>query len=175
MRIMKEILQLAYKCLIGLLLFSGTSAYPYYPRCDLDSFQYDPTMLSTLNGRIKGECYEVNVNDPWEFNKNVSILTWLGVPYAEPPVNENRFKKPVPVRSWKTILNGTKWPNRCVQGEQFFENYFKNDPHYSIELMKIDDSEDCLYLNIFVPLRVYTRAVRQGRQTARVPILGKLF
>lgn len=62
-----------------------------------------------------------------------SVNEYLGIPYAEPPIKDLRFKKPLPVKPWKEPFNATEWPNPC------FQRYNNNS------------SEDCLYLNIFAP------------------------
>ena len=66
-------------------------------------------------------------------------VTNKGIPYAEPPVNLNRFKRPIPVSSWQNIINGTEWPNLCMQSGR----------------KALPVSEDCLYLNVFVPYDTY--------------------
>jgi carboxylesterase type B len=65
---------------------------------------------------------------------NLKIF-YIAIPYAEPPVRELRFKKPVPVRSWNDTRNGTVFSSRCVQKSM--------GPGSPV-------SEDCLYLNIFI-------------------------
>ncbi|XP_023236342.1 acetylcholinesterase-like [Centruroides sculpturatus] len=76
---------------------------------------------------------------------NTIVYAFFGIPYAAPPVNELRFRKPQPARYNSTIIyNATKRSPSCMQ-----------DPPYPI-LEWIDRnpkslSEDCLYLNIWVP------------------------
>ena len=40
---------------------------------------------------------------------NANVNAWLGIPYAEKPINNLRFKAPVPIKSWsdekKTIFD----------------------------------------------------------------------
>ncbi|XP_049958879.1 pyrethroid hydrolase Ces2e-like isoform X7 [Schistocerca serialis cubense] len=63
---------------------------------------------------------------------NTSYTAFLGVPYAEPPVGELRFQDPQPAGSWEGVRNATSYGSDCVQSSG-------------------DGSEDCLYLNVFVP------------------------
>lgn len=65
------------------------------------------------------------------------IDQYLGIPYAEPPVNDLRFRKPVPARSWSETYLATSYPQPCMQGSRSHSSTFP--------------SEDCLYLNVFVP------------------------
>ncbi|OXA36781.1 Venom carboxylesterase-6 [Folsomia candida] len=60
-----------------------------------------------------------------------------GVPFANPPVQFQRFKVPAPVTPWEGVLNATKFAPPCVQ--------------YNVLIDEIEGDEDCLYLNIFTP------------------------
>ena len=73
---------------------------------------------------------------------------WYGIPYAQPPVGNLRFRHPRPMDKWEGIKETTKLPNSCVQikdeafpGFEGAEMWNYNTP--------ID--EDCLYLNVAVP------------------------
>ncbi|KAF2071470.1 hypothetical protein CYY_007223, partial [Polysphondylium violaceum] len=61
--------------------------------------------------------------------------TFLGIPYAQPPIGQQRFKPPLKQPFSNVIAD--QWPLACYQ------TGIKNS-----SLM----SEDCLYLNIFTPL-----------------------
>ncbi|CAG2115242.1 unnamed protein product, partial [Medioppia subpectinata] len=68
------------------------------------------------------------------------VDTYLGIPYAEPPVGDLRFRRPVPAKKWSKPLDTIKWPNACYQSD--------------VELPMMHNknrSEDCLYLNVFSP------------------------
>ncbi|XP_064470162.1 acetylcholinesterase-1-like [Ornithodoros turicata] len=71
------------------------------------------------------------------------VDTYLGIPFAEPPVGDLRFKKPVPVRPWKGTLNATDTSPPCLQ--------FQFDMTMDWAKSKKKPSEDCLYLNIWTP------------------------
>src|SRR3981081_1914651 len=43
------------------------------------------------------------------------IATYLGVPYAAPPINELRFRSPQPVSARPHVLLADKTPNACPQ------------------------------------------------------------
>ncbi len=72
------------------------------------------------------------------------IEVYRGIPYAEPPVGENRWRSPAPVKPWKDTLLCTEYQSSCPQ------------PSVS-ELEGGGDagrtSEDCLYLNIWSPVK----------------------
>lgn len=62
---------------------------------------------------------------------------FLGIPYAKPPVGELRFREPRPAGPWTEPLEATKYAKDPMQ-----HNAALDPSHYS---------EDCLYLNIWVP------------------------
>ena len=68
------------------------------------------------------------------------FLTFLGIPYAEPPVGELRFEKPQPLNPWKGILKAHTF------GPVFPQSFDKTEPS-SLYLQ----DEDCLSLNIWTP------------------------
>lgn len=65
--------------------------------------------------------------------------SFTGVPYAEPPIDELRFKAPVPAVPWKGVLDATKQHAICPQMNVYEENF------------NISGNEDCLYLNVYTP------------------------
>ncbi|CAN7982970.1 unnamed protein product [Ixodes hexagonus] len=73
------------------------------------------------------------------------INAYLGIPFAEPPIGERRFKNPVPVNPWNGVFRANRMHPGCVQ------------TNFSIvEGAQFDMSEteeDCLKLNIWVPER----------------------
>ncbi|KAF4088243.1 hypothetical protein AMELA_G00080300 [Ameiurus melas] len=67
-----------------------------------------------------------------------SVTYFLGVPYASPPTGEMRFRPPKPA-DWTGTWNATLARPSCLQPG---------------DTDKSSSSEDCLYLNIFVPSSV---------------------
>ncbi|KAF2900888.1 hypothetical protein ILUMI_05293 [Ignelater luminosus] len=72
-------------------------------------------------------------------NQNNVYYEFQGIPYAKPPVGDLRFKPPVPLSEYffGKILNATKDAPVCVQS--------------NIIPTKVIGSEDCLYINVYVP------------------------
>ncbi|MEH7096903.1 carboxylesterase/lipase family protein [Neobacillus vireti] len=82
------------------------------------------TIISTKYGKVEGLLNETN-----------STLTWLGVPYAKPPLGSLRWKAPAEPDSWDGILETKKFGQVCTQ-----QSYGA-----------VIGSEDCLTLNIWRP------------------------
>lgn len=74
---------------------------------------------------------------------------FLGVPYAQPPVGERRWTPPAAVNAWTVLRDATRFAPRCVQAS----SGKLGTPDTSVT------SEDCLYLNVYVP-----PGVRSGQQ-----------
>ena len=88
-----------------------------------------------------------------------SHFEFRGVPYAMPPVGELRWKAPQPPERWEGVRKAEVFSARCPQGyvdEQQkqpvpegridYHREFYSNPEFDRA-----DSEDCLYLNIWMP------------------------
>lgn len=71
------------------------------------------------------------------------IKTYFGIPFAAPPVRENRWRAPQPVSHWDGVLTANRKPAECTQR---LRNADTNQ-YYGEELA----GEDCLYLNLWSP------------------------
>ncbi|KAL8212962.1 UNVERIFIED_CONTAM: hypothetical protein K2H54_059841 [Gekko kuhli] len=96
----------------------------------------DDTIVVTRSGPIKGRRLQVGSG---------SVTAYLGIPYAEPPVGKLRFQKPLPHQPWKQVLEATRFGNSCSQ------LLFPGTPYTSMWTVSPPVSEDCLFLNIWVP------------------------
>lgn len=79
------------------------------------------------------------------------VEAYLGVPFAEPPLGELRFAKPVPKKKWTDVYPASTLPPACAQFA-VQPDYFMPDTTKS--------SEDCLYLNVWAPKSKPTRGLR---------------
>jgi para-nitrobenzyl esterase len=66
---------------------------------------------------------------------------FLGIPYAEPPVGDLRWRAPVPAKPWKGVRNARAFGAPCAQ--PVLGDWNRADALVS--------REDCLYLNVTVP------------------------
>lgn len=72
----------------------------------------------------------------------IPIYTYLGVPYAEPTIGTNRFVAPQSPEPWNRTYYARDFKPLCPQLESLIEpgeNRYRRS------------SEDCLYLNMWVP------------------------
>ncbi|KAJ8031508.1 Acetylcholinesterase [Holothuria leucospilota] len=101
--------------------------------------QYSQPIVKTTKGTFLG------IDVPFStgfLTKSQNVHAFLGIPFAKPPTGERRFKMPEPVDSSDGSYNATQMPPQCSQGET---------PFLRPILTATDMSEDCLYLNVFVP------------------------
>jgi len=70
-----------------------------------------------------------------------SVHVFLGIPYAQPPVGDLRWKPPVPVAKWSGVRKATEFGSHCMQGRVYGDMNFRDR----------GGSEDCLTLNVWVP------------------------
>ncbi|XP_062979554.1 cholinesterase-like [Elgaria multicarinata webbii] len=96
----------------------------------------DDTVVITSSGPIKGK--QVHAGSS-------SVTAYLGIPYAEPPMGKLRFQKPLPHQPWSQVLEATSFGNACPQF------IFTNFPEADLCAANRPLSEDCLFLNIWVP------------------------
>ena len=79
-----------------------------------------------------------------------SYTIFKGVPYAKPPVGELRFKAPQPLEPWDGIYHAKEFNKACIQ-QLSTEDPLYGPEFYSEKEWIRDQSEDCLYINIWVP------------------------
>ena len=67
------------------------------------------------------------------------VVAFLGLPFAEPPVGDLRFKPPVAVDSWDGPVDASEFGPACPQPVEPGQTLYQNQ------------SEDCLTLNVWTP------------------------
>jgi len=71
------------------------------------------------------------------------ITLFKGVPYAQPPVGELRWKETQPVKNWEGTKKADHFAAKAMQLSVFSDMVFRSD----------NVSEDCLYLNVWTPAK----------------------
>jgi len=77
-----------------------------------------------------------------------------GIPFAEPPVGELRWREPQPVKPWRGVRDATNYSAACVQnpiGSGAFIGRLARRYGVNYAAPPWNLSEDCLYLNIWTP------------------------
>jgi len=87
------------------------------------------------------------------------VKTYLGIPFAAPPLREDRWRAPQPVAPWDGVLTANRKPAECLQR---LRNADTNQ-YYGEEL----SGEDCLYLNIWEP--------ETAKKTSRLPVVVYVY
>jgi para-nitrobenzyl esterase len=67
------------------------------------------------------------------------VLIFRGIPFAEPPVGDLRWKEPRPVKNWTGVRQAVTFGSRPMQPAIFGDMVFRSP----------GISEDCLYLNVW--------------------------
>jgi len=106
--------------LAGLALALSATAFPASPS----------SRVKTRMGEIEGK-------------DDGKVRSFLGIPYAAPPIGDLRWKAPQPAAKWSGVKKVTAFGFHCMQGNVFGDMVF-HDP---------GASEDCLTLNVWVPDR----------------------
>lgn len=100
----------------------------------VNSYENAPRVKTPLGG-IKGY-YKISANGR-------QYEAYEGIPYALPPIGKLRFKPPQKIPAWSGDLPATKFGSICLQYTQIIQEHED----------RVQGSEDCLYLNVYVPVR----------------------
>lgn len=104
----------------------------------------DAFMLRTVqvnNGMIKG----LPAADP-------RITSFKGIPFAAPPIGENRWRAPQPAENWDGVLQAFEFAPISLQVRQELDDNNIYTREWAVE-PDIAMSEDCLYLNVWTPAK----------------------
>lgn len=92
--------------------------------------------MKTTGGIVRGE-----------FAKS-AYFSFKGIPYAEPPVGDLRFRDPIPYKKWTGVRDALNHGSFCANQFGFFGL-----------TQQAGGSEDCLFLNVYSPRMSGKRAV----------------
>jgi para-nitrobenzyl esterase len=85
-------------------------------------------VVDTGSGRVRGAIID-------------GVPSYLGIPYAAPPVGPLRWRPPQPPASWTGVRECVAYGSSCPQ----------TDSGYQTGQTAGASSEDCLYLNVYTP------------------------
>ena len=86
--------------------------------------------VTTDNGTLEGR-----------LDMETHVRMFKGIPFAEPPVGDLRWRPPQPVQRWEGIRRAEDFGPRAMQMPIFGDMNFRSNGM----------SEDCLYLNVWTP------------------------
>ena len=98
--------------------------------------QGQETVVALDSGKIRGTLLD-------------GVWTYLGIPFAAPPVGDLRWREPQPVKPWEGIRDCNKYGLACPQPSSLFYDVGQT-------------GEDCLYLNVWTPV---------NRPDANLPVM----
>jgi para-nitrobenzyl esterase len=88
--------------------------------------------VKTANGTLEGAG-----------KQSSGVRSFKGIPFAQPPVGDLRWKEPQSVKDWQGVRQADKFGPRCMQAPIFGDMGFRSNGM----------SEDCLYLNVWTPAK----------------------
>ncbi|WP_206797162.1 carboxylesterase/lipase family protein [Amycolatopsis sp. MtRt-6] len=109
-----------------------------------DPLDHDPTFVRTDGGYVRGDTGD-------------GVVRFSGIPYATPPVGDQRWRAPTPPRPWTGVRDATTPTGKCPQ--------VGRDAEFNPILV---GSENCLYLDVVAP----ARHSRPGRRPVVVWLHG---
>ena len=86
--------------------------------------------VQTANGIVEGRG-----------KQRSGVRIFRGIPFAQPPTGELRWRAPQPLQNWKGVRQAVDFGPRCMQAPIFDDMRFRSNGM----------SEDCLYLNVWTP------------------------
>ena len=85
------------------------------------------------------------------------VRSFKGIPFAQPPVGDLRWREPQPVKNWTGVKSADQFGPRCMQ---------RTGPQADYWFRGNGMSEDCLYLNVWTPAK---------SAKAKLPVLVYIF
>ncbi|GJJ77842.1 hypothetical protein EMPS_10201 [Entomortierella parvispora] len=114
-----------------------------------------PRTVVGSNDKSKQITVTTSRSGTYQGYRDQNAFRFLGIPYAQAPVGDLRFMAP---KKWtlaanrkgnvSRIMNATEFGNVCTQLTYGGEQMNKTMARY---ILGADESEDCLYLNVFSP------------------------
>ncbi len=89
-------------------------------------------VVTTANGMVDGRGVQAS-----------GVRIFRGIPFAQPPVGELRWREPQPLKNWQGVRQALEFGPRCMQAVVFDDIRYRSN----------GVSEDCLYLNVWTPAK----------------------
>jgi carboxylesterase 2 len=106
----------------------------------------DPVVHLTPTCGLKGNVSRLQLKKIAANDAKVrDVYSFLGIPYATPPVGDLRFREPQPLNLWSGIRDAKEFGAACLQDLSLLDMFPFDIDHPT------SYSEDCLFLNIWTP------------------------
>lgn len=138
------------------VLILAISLHLVHPYVFTKNAKISTRIVQTRYGRLQGLIIPM---DQYRYLKKIEVF--LGVPYATPPVQSNRFSPTRTPSPWDGVRVSDKLGPVCPQKLPDISNEtaaLERMPKGRLEYLKRllphlkNQSEDCLYLNIYAPM-----------------------
>ena len=107
------------------------------------------SIVQTAQGPVQGA-----------LSQDARTVIFKGIPYAQPPVGERRFRRPQAHAPWTEPLDCREFGASCPQTDLSVMGFYSKE-FYDVPLPPLN--EDCLYLNIWTP--------ESAGEDSRLPVL----
>ena len=111
--------------LLMLFLISSSHAYAYEKNDDATIMIGETKIIGTVIQNSDGE----------------KLLAWFGIPFAQPPVGELRWKAPRNIEIKGNELDASNLPNHCVQVSNFYDEILE-----IIDIIRVDEDDNERYV-----------------------------
>jgi para-nitrobenzyl esterase len=102
--------------------------------------------ILTLSVRVSAQANQVTISNgilEGTTNPVTGIRSFKGIPFAQPPVGDLRWKEPQPVKNWTGVFKADHFGKNAMQKNVYGDMMFRS----------AGMSEDCLYLNVWTPAK----------------------
>lgn len=106
---------MSYKALVAAVVFAAL--------CPFSATYAAPPTVTIDSGALSGA-------------EKDGVVSYLGVPYAAPPIGDLRWRAPQAVKAWRGVRQASEFGPVCRQ---------------TADWIKLPQSEDCLTLNVWAP------------------------
>lgn len=119
----------ALSSFVAAVLLAATGCASQGQGATPDAAERTPTIVALPTGNLQG-------------TTNGDIIVFKGIPYAAPPLGENRWRAPKPAAAWPGVRMADAFGNDCPQKRAVWDDRGRTNAPMS---------EDCLTLNVWTP------------------------
>jgi hypothetical protein len=136
-------------CMYSWLITSLISLLVIIPAASLCLESSEPFVRCISQGALRGRRLHLSVNRSTTI-ESLHVDAFLGIPYGEPPLGEQRFRRSKPKQAWhrSLIYDARQFSHSCYQ--MIVDSL--NATGERIWTPSTPMNEDCLYLNVWTPI-----------------------